>query len=372
MAATDTGATMSAVVCLGLIVILANLLVPGPAWTNFVASAEAFPTFDNPYALTTKTLTLSVEGNGTIEPSTTNVVPVGDSPKDGCYNSVNPETAGDGQWWKCVSADDGNATSATMSSGGGNSCHGVPWCTPGYFMTVNLSAIPASINPSFRILAIDGAITVNFVCQRGGLAESGVVQFFAYRYGSDISSDPALPGSEFMDPGDECPYGQDGVSGPTNFTLEHAKDFNIVGPLEVSGDLIGNWSRAQLVAQLSDSPESVEISYISVTLTYLDDPTAGAGCNPSDFFYYFCEFDLILSAGLQLAILVLNGALFILEIFIWMGGLILAFFGLFGVLFSLGAPSPYQEIIDVAVIAMLVFIIYGFAKSIRGTGGGGI
>src|SRR5205823_3776765 len=132
-----------------------------------------------------RSLVLYPVGNGQLEPVTASVTPPADSPVDGCTNTVTPEN---GAWWNCVKGSDGNRTYANLNTAGGNSCHNISWCAPGYLFTVNLSAIPGDVNPNNYALSVE----VNFQCVREvkGSAwpntASGMVGFSFFRQGANL------------------------------------------------------------------------------------------------------------------------------------------------------------------------------------------
>lgn len=364
----------------GILMLLVSAIMPGAngAWTALqgtLSVGPGLPAFDNPFALQTKTFTLYVAGNGLIEPPVSEVLPPSASPLNGCTNTVTPET---GTWYRCLQTDDGNSTFISINSAGGNSCHGVPWCAPGYVTTVNMTDVPSNINRNYHLAFAGSAhmtTRVDFSCQREGLAEGGRVQFGFYRAGANISSDPPLPGGEFMATGDNCPYGGTGFFGvDSNFQHKNATDYSIVGPFDVSGDTVANWTGGvQMVITLASSPATVDISYVSVTILYLEDPTAGVSCG-GDF---LCQIGLVLSAIFQLGLFLVNGVVFvvtfIVEIVVFLFNIITGlFFGFLLVLVWLltgtGAPPIVQAIIDVPIIAILGVMFFNVVKIIRGTG----
>jgi hypothetical protein len=48
---------------------------------------------------------------------------------------------------------------------------------------------------------------------------------------------------------------------------------------------------------------------------------------------------------------------------------VIAGFGLFGAIFDIGAPSPWQEILDIIVIGSFMFLVLWLVVLIRGPGG---
>ena len=118
----------------------------------------------------------------------------------------------------------------------------------------------------------------------------------------------------------------------------------------------------------------VDISTVRLVSTY---QFAEAGCTAGDFFANLgCQIGQFFEGFINGIIWVVNGIVFVGQVifaaasFVGRIGLAAgqAIFASFAAIFNLGAPSPVQEIIDIAVIGMLVFLAFLFVMIIRGTG----
>ena len=367
------------IVVFGILFVFVGLLYPGQdaAWVSFRNTITLGPQLPapptDPYAAQTRSFTLTVIQNGTIEPVTSSVTPPGDSPVNDCYNTVTPENT---QWYNCVTDANGNRTSVNLNSAGGNSCHGIPWCSPGYAFSMNLSSIPPDVPASLYAIRVN----VAFECQRLILAYTGMVAFDFWRAGDSLSTDPVfavawLPGHE--NPFNStygCPIG-DTYPNPSNFTTLHASnsftlDFGVNAEIRV-----GNFSNAQMIVRLQDSGV-VEFSYFLVTIDYLFarydrsvDCGWDIGCVLGQFFSWVADFLTFVVSNAIYFVQTLIA--YIIFVFTAMGTFLFGLFTAISFFFAIpGLPGVAQALISAIFLGVLAFMTYVIIGLVRGSGPG--
>jgi len=314
---SDTGGLAGAVVVLGFIVLLANLVVPNTAWTDFVAAAQATPTFDNPFDERYEA-DLNIIADGSLAPkSSTDTAAVAD-----CDTSADPGPGTD--WWGCVNTPDGADSFASTDNS-----------EPQF--KVGLGAA-GGFSGSLPVLAIR-------TMTQCSAATTVTVDYLFYK-----SDDTTLIAEIPTDPFHCDSY--ENVTVYSYFVSPHAT--------------VSDYNNGVVRFNPSGGGSNVaSFSYLRVTLIIgadvecsSADTLAYVGCIIGGFFNFIIR-------GVRT---IVSALIFVAQGFIYLGSMVIAFFGLFAVVFTLGAPSPYQELIDVAVIAILVYMVVAFLKILRGAG----
>jgi hypothetical protein len=116
----------------------------------------------------------------------------------------------------------------------------------------------------------------------------------------------------------------------------------------------------------TDYDRIVDVSFVEITLHIQggEQPCAGflwdvVACTLGQFF----------SGIISVLQFLLNGLIFFASWIAYAGLVVIAGFGLFGAIFDIGAPSPWQEILDIIVIGSFMFLVLWLVALIRGPGG---
>ena len=313
---SDTGGLAGAVVVLGFIVLLANLVVPNTAWTDFVDAAQATPTFDNPFDERYE-VDLNIVGDGSIAPaSSADNAAVAD-----CDTSADPGPGTD--WWGCVNTPDG--ADSTASTDGVET-----------EFKVELGAA-AGLSGNLPVLAIRTMTQCN--------AAAAVIVDYLFFKSDDVTLIAEIPTEPFR-----CDSYNNGTV-YSYFVTPHA--------------IVSDYNNGVVLFNPEGGGNVASFSYLRVTLIV----GADVECSSADTLAYIgCIIGGFFNFLIRGVRTIVSALIFVAQGFVYLGSMVVAFFGLFAVVFTLGAPSPYQEFIDVAVIAILVYMVVAFLKILRGAG----
>lgn len=318
---SDAKSLAGIVLVLGFVVLLANLLSPGnTAWDQFTAAVQALPSFVNPFAANQFDTAAVPNGEGTVDPT----------------GFVGAPT-----FWEAMLTDDGNDSfvysNATQS-----------------FFNYTLTAISAA-DMSMT------AWTLDIACRNETDVKFAVI--FSVLPPADLLMDLNTPGRVGI-----CPASEDG-----QFTFLRLGGRNAEA-LDWS-DFSGVTMRITKIHPTTDEPDSaaaMQISYVKVTLYGVTETECTAA--PGAWFPWLDETACAIGRvgevvwkGLQFAF---NGLIFIAQIFVYVGSILVSIAGLFAVIFTLGAPSPFQEILDIMVVVLLLFFVVFAIQTVRGSGAG--
>lgn len=373
-------------------------MFPGanPAWQTLVHDLSTGPNFPtnpaNPLALNTASVTLHARANDTwgFSSSTSTYGHAAVSPYQVFTDGSDPTcragahlvsvTNYPGQYWNCVNTDDGPASGITLTglaftNGDGTFMNGFTWA-------VRMDNI-TGIDPQDQIVNV----TVHAKCNTQttpGITFDAALLRNAPNPGFDdapafyplaVEEAHAIP----LGTG-KCDYGGiptvSGV-GPNFFDVLLLANFQ--NGILVSSQRIQNLTHTSLMISATTWGQSVSISYIDVTIYYLNENasslnqscgTFDVGCvvakiwNAAVGFIIFLVGAAISGGGWLWAVIVFGVSIIVnfiigfIEVLIWMMTMP-----------GLGVPPLVQGFVDVAVIGWIGYSLYEFIKILRGGGG---
>jgi hypothetical protein len=326
---------------LGTLLLLTSLMTPGgiAAWTNFRSTLD-----DNPFSQQADPYTL-LEINETLLPVSNGTYP----PLD--WTGTIPDcniTSDESTYWKCLVSNDGFDSALTPSAS--------------LAYTVSWNATPISL-PDWPSHSEIQGLTIRYECQANipgppyedmlGIAfelsarsDPGTVLATAFSYRSCINPEDDLAMANYT----EFESFQGGLftSGiNASFLAEPEIAARILFDADHPGPLVVWISHVQVDALILTQRFNKDIDCEGL------EPFAHIACALSQFGNW-----------------VADAFAFGMGFLLWLGMLIINFFvgvtGAFSAMFSLGAPSPFQEIFDLFIIAMVVFLVLKLAGTVRG------
>lgn len=304
----------SLVVVLGVIVLLASLVSQSgtAAWNNLSSAAEATPSFANPFDE-------RISQNPPLVADGTNP-PVGASNADGVPNCDATDHV---PYFGCLTTQDGEGSYVWDTTVDGQ-------------FSVREDSMPTT--SSLPVLGL--TILVECRATTGG------------QFQIALTNSTGVAGIH---------YQSDTVRCTSSSFTEVSLTTSFVSVRPTVADFSGG-----LVIFVGVPPFGIEVSYIRVSYIIGMEPECTSG---DTLAYVGCLFSNFIGGVIRFFRLIVNAFVFIAQGFVYFGSIVIAFAGLFAVLFTLGAPSPFQEIIDVAVIAMLLFLVIAVIQIVRGSEG---
>jgi hypothetical protein len=235
------------------------------------------------------------------------------------YESTDYEDAvgcSDAEYWRCVNTNDGDSSYIKLGP-------------DGIVLKVNMT------DPFY-----DGIIqrmTLEIICRSVGAAPP----IRAFQFGGDVEllNSPTCPVS----------------------SAYSSLKFDINFPWTISNPQLGPGA-VILDEDLVVPGQSIRITYIEVVIYTVRDPS----CSGFDCVNRFFE------SIMKGVIFFINALVFVGQVLAYLGGLVAGFFGIVGFLFAIpDAPEIVQSIITIAVVGMILWIIFVFIRTIRGSSSGG-
>lgn len=343
------GPVAGLILILGIIILLANLLVTNTAWDDLSAAVQNTPSFNNPFDAT--------ESTGGVNDS---FVPIGDLDITEGGAFTDPQFSGceESAFHLCINTNDGNRSFVRFN---------FTTAAREMFLYFNLTP-PGVYNIEETTVA---GYTIEISCRT--LVNSTRAPFFSFV--GVRATDPPLKSLSTGGGFRSCPYGE-------GFTLVTISDFSggYGGDFEefVNGfhSFLGASNFAffdpeddGIQPEHGATPEAgtLDVSFVRISIVL----TTGLCRAPDGAWFPWAEevacaignFGNTIWNGI---VFVFNGLVYVGSFIVYLGGILLGVIGLFAVLFDLGAPSPFQEIVDIAVITMMSFIVIFVVLAVRG------
>jgi len=293
---------------LGILILLANLLSPNTAWDDLSAAVQNTPSFSNPFDERISQNPALID-EGTNDPDVvTNPAGV-------------PNCSGVTAFYGCLTTRDGASSYVTDNA-------------VDFQFNLREDSIPTNANlPVLEVIVLIQCRAVSGDSFQIILTDNNVVIQFN-------SLTVRCTSAEF-----------------TEVTIQNS--FVPTRPL------VSMFSNGY-VFFVGVSSSVIDVSYISVSYIIGTEPE----CASADTLAYVgCLLSNFLNGVFRFFRLIVNAAVFLAQGFVYLGAILVALSGVFTVLFNLGAPSPFQEIIDIAVVGVSLVLVYDFVKTARGGGG---
>lgn len=375
---------------IALIMLFINLIVPGnTAWTGFQSAlATPFPAFGNPLTLNTKTITIyprandswgrtfvdGTYGHNAVSPSGANVYTDGSDPRCGAGSHVSGVTPYPGSYWPCVTTDDGDKSGIILPGLSFTNANGVEM--NGYTWGVRMDNI-TGIDVQDQIVNI----TLHVKCNTQSSLSVGFTAYLSTMF-PVLGQEDGVTGVGGSSAGMEvvgnqkCAYG--GVPGATgvgpNF-FDVTLLANYQNGILVSTQRLQNFTHTHLVINAQTWAHDVVISYLYVTIAYLDENSSSLNsqCNTFDI---GCQAAKIWNSAVGFILFLVNGAIWAGGVALWFVTILATFaWGLVGsLIWLLAIPAPFsppavvQGILDIVILGLLGEILIVGISEVRGTG----
>lgn len=326
---SNFGTAVKLLVVFGLLALLVTAMLGGPSpfegLQSTLSQGVTFPVFDDPFSPRRITFTLSPVANGTdYNPPDAVTDTLGSV--DDCDNGTT------GQWWGCLTTDDGNGSFVSES-------------TPGPSFSVMLDEFFGA-SGSFPVLSVQ----VDVSCRATG--------------GSPVNTRAEF---NFFDGGSFFQLVTPVICKPGDFASQSLRQ-----ELSSPYSNVGNYSGSMLVLA-TDTPYLVDYSYVLVTVEYspitecTGDALAIIACNIGQFFTFI----------INAIKFVVNGIAFVLVTFavvlVFIGqvvvGLLLGIINMAVWFLAIDAPDVVKGIFGIFTVAAIAFPVLTVAQLIRGGGG---
>lgn len=375
------------VMFIGIVMLLVSQIYPGANanWSAFVTEISNPPTVPggNPLALNTKTVTLPIVGNGSwgyssvtstfgnpaVSPSAV-FNATGTPCGQGAH--VSGGVAYPGQYWNCLTTKDGQSSGVNLAGLAFVDLAGI--LHNGYNMVLqlgNISGIDMQnqvVNVTISAECNSNANNITFIAD---LLQTRTVLGQWPNPSSVYPNALSIAHAEFMG-NKKCEYG--GAPPPwgghwSNVTLVS----NFQNGIYVSSQRLQNFTGAQLLITTNGWATGLQISYISVVISYLDensssinancnnlDPLTGVACTLSKAWDAFAGF-------LTVAVLFVSGWI------VWGVSIFVDFLvGFFGSIVwfmnpaNTHMPVIIQSVVDLIMVVSIVSLIMTFVQIVRG------
>jgi hypothetical protein len=329
----DTKGVVGILCVLGLVLLLANLVNPGnAAWENFKNTVQVTPVFNDPFT-----------SAGSIITETRTIGSNGDSQPGSLEEPVGVVGCDEADWYKCVQSNDGNESYIISN-----------YTKVGFAVQFDNSSY------SYDIIT-DIIVTISCSTNNTGPDLNSASFFIGV---NETTFVPTGGAESLRDLSQRCPTYP--AFGNVRIAIPQVPGFGLYWH-EVSGLNISiNWEIMVLAANtITYSGDEMYVSFVQVDVLFETTPP----CTGNWFENTGCQIGRFIDVIWKGILFAVNAIIFVFSWLIYGGTVIIAGFGLFGAIFDIGAPSPWQEILDIIVIGSFVFIALWLISLARGPGG---